>query len=223
MLLQIENVLPPDMVAHVNHVIDQATWVDGRVTAGYQSERVKHNLQLPEDSPQAHDLGEIVLTALSRNALFVSAALPRRIFPPLFNRYDAGMTFGPHVDTALRGSSNPLRTDLSATLFLSAPEDYDGGELLIDDTYGCHSVKLPAGHLILYPASSLHRVNALTRGTRRSCFFWVQSFVRDDAKRALLFDLDVAIQRLTQRVQDAQELLQLTACYHNLIRMWAEA
>jgi PKHD-type hydroxylase len=223
MLLQIENVLPPDAVAHVNRVIDQATWVDGRVTAGYQSERVKHNLQLPEDSPQAQELGEVVLSALSRNALFVSAALPRRIFPPLFNRYDAGMTFGPHVDTALRGSVNPLRTDLSATLFLSAPEDYDGGELIIDDTYGCHSVKLPAGHLILYPASSLHRVNTITRGARRSCFFWVQSFVRDDAKRTLLFDFDVAIQRLTQRLHDAQELLQLTACYHNLIRMWAEA
>jgi PKHD-type hydroxylase len=223
MLVQIENVLPPDAVAHVNRVIDQATWVDGRVTAGHQSERVKHNLQLSEDSPQAQELGKIVLAALSRNALFVSAALPRRIFPPLFNRYDAGMTFGPHVDTALRGSVNPLRTDLSATLFLSAPENYDGGELIIDDTYGCHSVKLPAGHLILYPASSLHRVNTITRGARRSCFFWVQSFVRDDAKRTLLFDFDVAIQRLTLRVQNAQELVQLTACYHNLIRMWAEA
>jgi len=223
MLLQVENLLPPDAVAHMNRVMDQATWVDGRVTAGYQSERVKRNLQLPEDSPEACDLGEIILAALSRNALFVGAALPRRIFPPLFNCYEAGMTFGPHVDNALRGSTAPLRTDLSATVFLSQPEDYDGGELLIDDTYGCHSVKLPAGHMILYPATSLHRVNPVTRGARRCCFFWVQSFVRDNAKRTLLFDLDVAIQRLTQRLSDAPELLQLTGCYHNLIRMWAEA
>jgi len=223
MLLQVENLLSPEIVAQMNHSMDHATWVDGRVTAGHQSERVKHNLQLPEDSPEAHELGKLILSALSRNILFVSAALPRRIFPPLFNCYQAGMTFGAHVDNALRGDGNPVRTDLSATLFLSNPEDYDGGELLIDDTYGCHNVKLPAGHLILYPATSLHRVNPITRGVRRSCFFWVQSFVRDDAKRTLLFDLDVAIQRLTQRLQDAPELLQLTASYHNLIRMWAEA
>jgi len=223
MLLQVENLLSPEIVAQMNHSMDHATWVDGRVTAGHQSERVKHNLQLPEDSPEAHELGKLILSALSRNILFVSAALPRRIFPPLFNCYQAGMTFGAHVDNALRGDGNPVRTDLSATLFLSNPEDYDGGELLIDDTYGCHNVKLPAGHLILYPATSLHRVNPITRGVRRSCFFWVQSFVRDDAKRMLLFDLDVAIQRLTQRLQDAPELLQLTASYHNLIRMWAEA
>ena len=223
MLLQVENLLSPEIVAQMNHSMDHATWVDGRVTAGHQSERVKHNLQLPEDSPEAHELGKLILSALSRNILFVSAALPRRIFPPLFNCYQAGMTFGAHVDDALRGGGNPVRTDLSATLFLSNPEDYDGGELLIDDTYGCHNVKLPAGHLILYPATSLHRVNPIICGVRRSCFFWVQSFVRDDAKRTLLFDLDVAIQRLTQRLQDAPELLQLTASYHNLIRMWAEA
>ena len=223
MLLQVENLLTPDVVVLCNQVMDKADWIDGRITAGYQSERVKHNLQLPEDSPEAHELGKLILSALSRNILFVSAALPRRIFPPLFNCYQAGMTFGAHVDNALRGDGNPVRTDLSATLFLSNPEDYDGGELLIDDTYGCHNVKLPAGHLILYPATSLHRVNPITRGVRRSCFFWVQSFVRDDAKRMLLFDLDVAIQRLTQRLQDAPELLQLTASYHNLIRMWAEA
>jgi PKHD-type hydroxylase len=223
MLLQIESLLTPDAVADVNRVMDQATWVDGRITAGYQSARVKQNLQLAEDSPEAHELGEIILAALSRNALFFGAALPRRIFPPLFNRYEAGMTFGPHVDNALRGNAAPLRTDLSATVFLSKPEDYDGGELIIDDTYGCHSVKLPAGHMILYPATSLHRVNPITRGVRRSCFLWVQSFVRDDSQRTLLFDLDVAIQRLTQRLSDAPELLQLTACYHNLTRMWAEA
>ncbi|MGH7966304.1 MAG: Fe2+-dependent dioxygenase [Candidatus Binatia bacterium] len=223
MLLQIENLLTPDAVAHINQVMDRATWVDGRITAGYQSERVKENRQLAEDSTEARALGEIVLTALSRNALFISAALPYRIFPPLFNCYEAGMHFGPHVDNALRGSSAPLRTDLSATVFLSAPLDYDGGELLIDDTYGCHTVKLAASHMILYPATSLHRVNPITRGTRRSCFFWVQSFVRDDGKRTLLFDLDVAVQRLTQRLQDTPELLRLTACYHNLLRMWAEA
>lgn len=222
MLLQVENLLTPDAVVHLNQVMNQADWVDGRITAGHQSERVKYNLQLPEESDTARELREIVLSALSRNLLFVSAALPRRIFPPLFNCYKAGMTFGAHVDNALRGDGNPIRTDLSATLFLSNPEDYDGGELLIDDAYGCHNVKLPAGHLILYPATSLHRVNPITRGARRSCFFWVQSFVRDDAKRTLLFDLDVATQRLTQRLHDAPELLQLTACYHNLIRMWAE-
>lgn len=223
MLLQIENLLPPDVVLHMNQVMDRAQWVDGRVTAGHQSARVKYNLQLPEESDEARELGEIMLAALSRNALFVSAALPRRIFPPLFNYYQAGMNFGPHVDTALRGGVNPIRTDLSATLFLTNPEDYDGGELIIDDTYGCHRVKLPAGQMVLYPASSLHRVAPITRGARRSCFFWVQSFVRDDAKRTLLFALDVATQRLTQRAHDAPELLQLTACYHNLIRMWAEA
>jgi PKHD-type hydroxylase len=200
-----------------------ATWIDGRITAGYQSARAKYNVQLPEDSAEARELGEIVLAALSQNALFVSAALPRRIFPPLFNCYEAGMNFGPHVDGALRGSSNPLRTDLSATLFISNPEEYDGGELVIDDTYGCHTVKLPAGHMVLYPATSLHRVAPITRGARRACFFWVQSFVREDAKRALLFDLDVALQRLTQRLHDAPELLHLTSCYHNLLRMWAEA
>jgi len=223
MLLQIENLLPADAVAHINQVMDRAAWVDGRVTAGYQSGQVKHNLQLPEDSPAARELGEIVLAALPQNALFVSASLPRRIFPPLFNRYEAGMNFGPHIDTALRGGNAPIRTDLSATLFLSSPEDYDGGELIVDDTYGCHSVKLPAGHMVLYPATSLHRVAPITRGARRSCFFWVQSFIRDDVKRALLFDLDVTIQRLTQRLPDAPELLHLTSCYHNLIRMWAEA
>lgn len=222
MLLHIENLLSADAVAHIQRVMDQAKWVDGRVTAGYQSGRVKHNLQLAEDSAEARELGEIVLAALSRNALFVSAALPRRIFPPLFNRYEAGMDFGAHVDSALHGSVNPIRTDLSATLFLTEPEAYEGGELVIDDHYGCHTVKLPAGHMILYPATTLHRVNPITRGARRSCFFWVQSFIRDDAKRVLLFDLDVAIQRLTQKLQDAPELIQLTACYHNLIRMWAE-
>lgn len=223
MLLQIENLLPADAVTHINQVMDRAAWVDGRVTSGYKSGQVKHNLQLPEDSPAARELGEIVLAALPQNALFVSASLPRRIFPPLFNRYEAGMNFGPHIDTALRGGNAPIRTDLSATLFLSSPEDYDGGELIVDDTYGCHSVKLPAGHMVLYPATSLHRVVPITRGARRSCFFWVQSFVRDDAQRALLFDLDVTIQRLTQRLPDAPELLHLTSCYHNLIRMWAEA
>lgn len=223
MLLQIENLLSSETLTRINRIMDQAAWVDGRVTAGYQSERVKRNLQLPEDSPEAHELGELVLAALTQNALFIGAALPRRIFPPLFNCYAAGMTFGPHIDNALRGAGNPLRTDLSATVFLSKLEDYDGGELIIDDTYGCQTVKLPAGHMVLYPATSLHRVAPITRGARRACFFWVQSFVREDAKRVLLFDLDVVTQRLTQRLSNAPELLQLTACYHNLIRMWAEA
>jgi PKHD-type hydroxylase len=196
------------------------------VTAGHQSEKVKNNLQLPETAPEARELGDMVLNALGRNNLFFSAVLPKQVFPPLFNRYDAGMTFGPHVDNAIRGYLNTslqVRTDVSATLFISAPEDYDGGELVVEDTYGAHAAKLPAGDMIVYPASSLHRVTPITRGSRIACFFWTQSLIRDDSQRALLFDLDMAILQLTRDHPDHASLPSLTGCYHNLLRQWAEA
>jgi PKHD-type hydroxylase len=225
MLLPIANVLDADQVRHARALMDAAEWTDGRTTAGYQSSRVKANLQLPEDHPAARELGDTILGALQRHALFVSAALPLRVFPPLFNRYDGGHAFGSHVDNAIRqvtGTPHRLRTDLSATLFLSEPSEYDGGELLIEDTYGVHSVKLPAGDLVLYPATSLHRVTPVTRGVRLASFFWVQSMVRDDSARTLLFDLDSAIQRLSHDVPDHPAPVQLTAVYHNLVRRWAE-
>jgi PKHD-type hydroxylase len=225
MLLQIPDVLTAAQVADARRMLDQAEWVDGRITAGHQSARAKHNMQLPEGHPVAEQVGDVILTALQRNPLFVAAALPLRVFPPLFNRYEGGQSFGNHVDNAIRqisGTGHRIRTDLSATLFLSAPEDYDGGELLVEDTYGVHSVKLPAGHLVLYPSTSLHRVQPITRGARVASFFWIQSMVRDDAERTLLFDLDVAIQRVSQDVPDHPSAVQLTNVYHNLLRRWAE-
>jgi PKHD-type hydroxylase len=217
--------LTADEVARARQALAAADWVDGRVTAGHQSTRVEQNQQLPEDSPAARELGELIVRALQQNALFVAAALPLRVFPPLFNRYEGGGSFGNHVDNAIRqvpGTPLRLRTDLSATLFLTDPADYDGGELLIDDTYGVHSVKLPAGHLVLYPSTSLHRVTPVTRGARVSSFFWIQSLVRQDAHRTLLFDLDTAIQRLNQDLPDHPSAVQLTGVYHNLLRQWAE-
>jgi PKHD-type hydroxylase len=225
MLLQIPDVLTAAQVAESRRMLDQAEWVDGRITAGHQSARAKHNLQLPEGHPAAEQIGDVILTALQRNPLFVAAALPLRVFPPLFNRYQGGQSFGNHVDNAIRqisGSGHRIRTDLSATLFLSAPEEYDGGELLVEDTYGVHSVKLPAGHLVLYPSTSLHRVQPVTRGARVASFFWIQSMVRDDAERTLLFDLDVAIQQVSQDLPDHPSAVQLTNVYHNLLRRWAE-
>lgn len=225
MLLHVPDVLSADQVSACRKALAEANWADGRITAGHQSARAKNNLQLQEDSPLARELGALVLGALERNPLFLSAALPAKIFPPLFNCYREGQSFGVHVDNAVRqfrGTALRVRTDLSATLFLSAPEEYDGGELVVEDTYGPHRVKLPAGHLILYPASSLHKVEAITRGARIASFFWVQSMVRDDAKRALLFDLDTAIQRLSATRQDDPALVQLTGVYHNLLRRWAE-
>ena len=195
----------------------------GRVTAGHQSARVKNNLQLAEDSAEARELGEIVLRALQRSALFMTAALPRTVFPPLFNRYESGMSFGAHVDNAIRPlprSPRSMRTDLSATLFLN--DDYDGGELLIDDTFGARSAKLPPGHMILYPATTLHRVAPVTRGARLAAFFWIQSIVKDDGERRLLFDLDRAIVELGQGSPDHPSLARLTAVYHNLVRKWGE-
>jgi PKHD-type hydroxylase len=225
MLLVIPDVLSAEQVAQARRLLDEADWVDGRVTAGPQSARVKHNRQLPETHPAAEEVGDAILTALQRNALFVSAALPLRIFPPLFNRYEGGQAFGSHVDNAVRqigGTGHRIRTDLSATLFLSSPDEYEGGELFVEDTYGVHSVKLPAGHMVLYPSTSLHSVRPVTRGARLASFFWIQSMVRDDGARALLFDLDTAIQRLNRDVADHPSAMQLTGVYHNLVRRWAE-
>ena len=225
MLLSVPDVLTLEQVAQARRLLDSAEWVDGRVTAGVQSARVKDNQQLPEGHPVAQQLGDVIITALQGSALFVSAALPLRVFPPLFNRYQGGHGFGNHVDNAIRqitGTPLRIRTDLSATLFLCQPDEYDGGELVVEDTYGVHDVKLPAGHMILYPSTSLHHVRPVTRGARVASFFWIQSMVRDDATRALLFDLDVAIQRLGADVPDHPSVVQLTAVYHNLLRRWAE-
>jgi PKHD-type hydroxylase len=226
MLLRIPGILSPDELQRVRARIDAAAWVDGNVTSGHQSARAKVNLQLPEESAAARECGEFVLAALARSPLFFSAALPRQVYPPLFNRYRPGMTFGDHVDGAIRvhpPSSRRLRTDVSATLFLTPPEDYDGGELTVEDTYGTQSVKLPAGDLVLYPATSVHRVTPVTRGERVSSFFWVESMVRDDGQRTLLFDMDMALVRLARDAKDHPSLVTLTGCYHNLLRRWADA
>ena len=225
MIIAIPNVLAPAQVNEARQQLDSAEWIDGRVTAGHQSARTKENLQLPEDSPVARKLGEVIVTALERNPLLVSAALPLRIFPPLFNRYSSGHSFGLHVDNAVRqvrGTPHRIRTDLSATLFLSAPEEYDGGELVVEDTYGPQTIKLPAGHMVLYPASSLHKVQPITRGSRVASFFWIQSMVRGDSERALLFDMDLAIQRLSRDTPEHPSVVQLTGVYHNMLRRWAE-
>jgi PKHD-type hydroxylase len=222
MLLPVPDVLTPAQVAHAREVFARSEWVDGRVTAGHQSVRAKDNRQLAEDSPAARQLGEMVVAALQASPLFISAALPLRVFPPLFNRYERGESFGTHVDNAVRqvpGTPHRIRTDLSATLFFAGPEEYDGGELVVEDTYGVHSVKLPAGHLLLYPSTSLHHVRSVTRGARLASFFWIQSMVRDDGERTLLFDLDTAIQRLDPEHPSA---VQLTGVYHNLLRRWAD-
>ena len=227
MLVHIPTLLTTDQVAHFRQRLDaaDAPWLDGRVTAGHQGIHVKQNQQIAEGSPLGIELGNLVLAALERHPLFISAALPNRIYPPMFNRYQGGMHFGSHVDGSIRllpGTAQKIRTDLSATLFLASPDSYDGGELLIEDTYGTQTVKLPAGDMILYPASSLHRVNPVTRGTRLACFFWVQSMVRDDGQRTMLFDMDNAIQRLTATDADEAARVRLTGVYHNLLRMWAD-
>ncbi|WP_428312283.1 Fe2+-dependent dioxygenase [Hydrocarboniphaga sp.] len=225
MLVQIPELLNAEQVAQLRAALDGADWDDGRITAGPQAARVKHNRQLLETHPLAKQLGEIILRQLAQNSLFTAAALPLKVFPPLFNRYEGGGHFGGHIDTAVRLTREApyrVRTDISATLFLAAPEEYDGGELVVDDTYGTHSVKLPAGHLILYPASSLHEVRPVTRGARIAAFFWVQSMVRDDGQRALLYDLDRSIQNLNKTVADHPSVTQLTGVYHNLLRRWAD-
>src|SRR5271155_5617175 len=225
MLLPIPDVLTASQVLRARQLLDEAEWVDGRVTAGHQSARAKDNAQLPEGSPVARELGAMILSALERNALFLSAALPARVFPPLFNRYQSGQAFGTHVDNAIRqvtGTPHRIRTDLSATLFFTGPDEYDGGELVVEDTFGTHSVKLPAGHMILYPSTSLHHVRPVTRAARVCSFFWIQSMMRDDAERTLLFDLDSAIQRINSDLPEHPAAVQLTGVYHNLIRRWAE-
>ena len=226
MLLRVPQVLSADVVAKLRAIVEKGEWADGKITAGTQSEQVKKNRQLHENSEAAQTGRTIVLEALAKSALFFTAALPKKIFPPLFNRYD-GVTneFGNHIDNAVRtvaGANLHVRTDLSATLFLSDPDGYDGGELVIEDNFGTHPVKLPAGDLILYPASSLHRVEPVTRGARVASFFWIESMVRDDAQRRLLFDLDLSILSLRQAQGDSDPVVRLTGCYHNLIRMWSE-
>ena len=229
MLLTIPDILNAEQVKSARQILDTADWVDGKVTAGHQSAKAKDNMQLPEGSPAARQLGDMILAALGKNPLFLTAALPARVFPPLFNRYSGGQSFGTHVDNAIRqvtGTPHRIRTDLSATLFFAGPEEYDGGELCVEDTYGVHSIKLPPGHLVLYPATSLHHVKPVTRGTRVCSFFWIQSMVREDSRRSLLFDLDLSIQRLNRELPGqpaaAQTSVQLTGVYHNLLRQWAE-
>ena len=227
MLVHVPDVLDALELAQCRERLADARWLDGRKTAGYQSAQAKNNGQLDEDDPLARELGALVCAALMRNPTVFAAALPRSLYPPLFNRYEGGQAFGLHVDNAIRYDRRqqpavPLRTDLSATLFLSEPDDYAGGELVIEDTYGTHEVKLPAGHLILYPGSSLHRVRPVTRGARIASFLWMQSLVRSEARRRQLFELDLAIQQLTSRVPGAPELLSLTGVYHNLLREWSD-
>lgn len=224
MLIKIPNVLTTQQLASAKQQMLSAQWTDGNVTAGYQSRQHKNNLQLPENSNLAIELGEIILTALANNPLFLSAALPLKIFPPLFNCYQTGQAFGTHVDNAIRqvpGTPVKVRTDLSMTLFLSEPEEYDGGELIIEDTYGSHNIKLAAGDMVLYPSTSLHRVTPVTRGRRLASFFWLQSMINSDEKRRILFDMDTAIQGLREQVADNNEVIKLTGVYHNLLRQWS--
>lgn len=226
MMLAVPDLLDKAAVARIRAVIDAGDWVDGNVTSGHQSALAKRNQQLPEDSAAAREASRLVLDALGRSPLFIAAALPLKIFPPMFNRYQAGETFGTHVDNAIRirrGSEFRVRSDLSATLFLEEPDAYEGGELVVEDNLGVHSVKLPAGHLILYPASSLHRVEPVTRGARVASFFWIQSMVRDDAARTLLFDLDQSVQAIAAQLGHGdREVVRLTGLYHNLLRRWAD-
>jgi PKHD-type hydroxylase len=226
MLVHVPQLLSKGQVAQIRAVLADTDWVDGRITAGAQSGQTKHNMQVPEDAPAARALGETILSALGRNERFTSASLALRVFPPLFNRYDMGMDFGAHIDNAIRfvkGANIRVRTDLSATLFLTEPAEYEGGELVIEDTYGNHSVKLPAGDLVLYSATSRHHVRPVTRGSRWSSFFWIQSMIREEAARNHLFELDNAIQGLRGQVGDNDEVVALTGLYHNLVRRWADA
>ncbi|CUS43965.1 MAG: Fe2+-dependent dioxygenase [Pseudomonadota bacterium] len=227
MLIAIPDLLSPDQLAEMRGIIDAAAWVDGNVTSGHQSALAKRNEQLPEDSDAARRAGAMVLDALAVSPLFVAAALPLKVFPPLFNRYAWGQAFDTHVDNAIRirrGSDFRIRSDLSATLFLADPESYDGGELVIEGQFGEQKVKLPAGHMVLYPASTRHHVTPVTRGVRVASFFWIQSMVRDESARTILFDLDSAVQAVAgDRGQDDAAVVQLTGVYHNLLRRWADA
>jgi PKHD-type hydroxylase len=224
MLLHIPEVLTADQLAHIRQRLDAADWTDGRETVGAQGAKVKRNLQLPDTSPLREELARDVLKALARHPLYHAATLPLRTLPPRFNRYEGGGEYGFHIDGAVMALPNgeQLRSDISCTLFLTEPDEYDGGELIVSDTYGEHEVKLPAGDLIVYPSSSLHRVLPVTRGARVAAFFWVQSLIRDDARRRMLFELDTSIQTLTRSGADPDAILQLTGIYHNLLRQWAE-
>jgi PKHD-type hydroxylase len=226
MLVRLEKVLTAEEVAHSRKVLEEAAWIDGKATAGEQAAKSKLNLQIPENSAAAREAGEIILRALGRNPMFNAAALPFRVLPPMFNRYDVGMKFGAHVDGAIRavpGAGIRMRADVSSTLFLTPPEAYDGGELIIQDTYGSHTVKLPAGDMVVYPATSLHSVTEVTRGQRWSSFFWTQSMVKDDGQRAMLYDLDMAILQVRQQLSDeSASVVALTNHYHNLLRRWAD-
>jgi PKHD-type hydroxylase len=225
MLVHVPGVLAAEQLTAVNARLAEATWLDGRATAGHQSSLAKRNLQVAQGDAPGREAAELIVRALERSALFVSATLPRHVFPPLFNRYETGMVFDAHVDNAIRqvpDTHHRLRTDIAATLFLNAPSDYDGGELVIEDVYGSHAVKLAAGDMIVYPASSVHRVQQVTRGARVAAFFWVQSMVRDDQARTILFELDSAIRQLTVKEADRDSVVRLTSCYHNLLRLWAE-
>lgn len=228
MILCIPDVLTPEQSARCRSLLESAAWEDGRKTAGHQAAKAKDNMQLAATDPKGAEVQQVILSALAANPLFMSAALPLRILPPMFNRYSGGQQFGTHVDGSIRTlpDGSRMRTDLSCTLFFAEPDEYDGGELVIEDTYGTKSVKLPAGHLVLYPSTSLHHVTPVTRGARLCSFFWLQSMVRTDERRTLLFDLDVAIQRLSGALPDhpvaSQSSVQLTGVYHNLLRQWAE-
>ncbi len=225
MLITIPNVLSLDQVNFFRQQLNQAEWVDGQVTAGYQGSLVKRNLQLSEKSPVAQMLGDHILTALERHPQFISAALPKRVYPPMFNLYGGGQYFGYHIDNAVRlvpGTGEKIRTDVSSTLFLSDPDEYEGGELCIQDTYGLHKIKLPAGHMVVYPSTSLHQVSPVTAGVRLASFFWSQSMIKDDGQRTMLYNLDQAIQKLTATGADPAALIEVTGTYHNLLRMWAE-
>ncbi|NNJ15883.1 Fe2+-dependent dioxygenase [Pseudomonas putida CSV86] len=225
MLIEIDRLFSAAELDDLRQQLLAQPWIDGKATAGVQSAQAKRNRQLDEDNPVARQLGDLILRRLSDNPLFMSAALPKRIYPPLFNRYGGGEGFGFHVDNAIRGIKGVrerVRTDLSAILFLAEPDSYDGGELVIRDTFGERSVKLPAGHLVLYPGSSLHRVEPVTRGERIAAFFWIESLVREDSLRSLLLDMDVAIQRLSGQGADQGSLLELTGVYHNLLRRWGD-
>jgi len=225
MLLHIPGLFSQEELLRIREALQQADWADGKLTAGHQSAKAKHNLQLAQQHPLAQEIGKALLERLWANPLFMSAALPNKVFPPLVNCYTAGGNFDFHVDNAVRqaqGNPERVRTDLSSTLFFSDPHDYDGGELVIQDTFGVREVKLPAGDLLLYPSTSLHKVNAVTRGARYASFFWTQSLVREDSQRALLFEMDGAIQQLTRDVPDHPALVQLTGTYHNLLRRWVE-
>lgn len=224
MMLTIPDVLTAEQLTHCHQALAGASWVDGRSTAGHIAIHVKQNLQLASDDPVAVQLGNLILDALGKNPLFISATLPLKVLPPSFNRYEGGGNYGNHIDNAIRslpGSAHRVRTDISATLFLTPPEDYDGGELVVEDTYGEHRVKLPAGHMVIYPGTSLHRVAPVTRGARMAAFFWVQSLVRDETQRETLYRMDAAIQQLAREVPSSEALVQLTGIYHNLLRQWS--